>query len=193
MKAELKRLQECAKDGAAKKEQVENLISITHSAKCQNSLPIIFFPFSAIGSDQNTAGEGCPRGEGKYCWHWNFKSRPSSFRQNWDLHKTFTNFGILIQVMFCDLHQKFVNIGAKFTQTELRFTTTIYQFWNLKSRPSFEICTTNLQRLEYQNVGKIHSWAHIIQMCRSMVYQFWNVKPRLCFRGFTPNLQTLKF
>ena len=73
MKAELKRLQECAKDGAAKKEQVKNQIFISHlsNAKIYKTVcPNKKLPksrFSAIGSDQNTASEGCPRGEGKYC------------------------------------------------------------------------------------------------------------------------------
>ena len=83
MKAELKRLQESTKDGAAKKEQVDkvfkhNLLSFAHTKKStflstyigQISLGIGCFPFycfSAAGSDQNTASEGCQRGEGNNC------------------------------------------------------------------------------------------------------------------------------
>ena len=49
--------------------------------------------FSAVGSDQNTAGNGRPRGEGRSCWHWSFKSRPSSLEPRFTpTNKTFWNF-----------------------------------------------------------------------------------------------------
>ena len=132
-----------------------------------------FMFFSAIGSDQNTAGEGCPRGEGKYCWHWNFKSRPSSSRQNWDLHKTLTNFGFLVQAMSSYLHQQFVNIGildpGQAYQDRIEIYTENWPISEHEIQAKFWDLHQKITKIGISILGKIHSY---VSRCIDI---FWTV------------------
>ena len=78
----------------------------------------MLFAFSAVGSDQNTAGNGRPRGEGRSCWHWSFKSRPSSLEQR-----------------FTPILLTFWNYKSRPSSIKARFTPTNKTFWNFKSKP----------------------------------------------------------